>query len=60
MEITEKELERAKELVNDYCQCEFHHDADFDDLENVGVAYTTLTDEEIPIQVSLDLIQLVV
>ena len=32
--------------------------ADFSDLNNVGVAYTTLTDYEVSIQVSVDLINM--
>ena len=51
-------LEKAKELINIYCQNEFESDADFSDMENIGVAYTTLTDYEIPIQVSIDLVHM--
>ena len=52
------DLEKAKELVNGYCQDEFKNDADFSDMENIGVAYTTLTDYDIPIQVSVDLVHM--
>lgn len=53
------DLEKAKELINEYCQKEFNDGcANFSDLENVGVAYTTLTDYEIQIQVSIDLINM--
>ena len=53
------DLEKAKELINEYCQKEFNIScADFSDLKNVGVAYTTLTDYEISIQVSVDLINM--
>lgn len=48
-------LEEAKKLINNYCLSEFEHEADFRDLYNVGVGYTTITDDEIPIQVSVDL-----
>ena len=48
-------LEKAKKLINDYCIAEFDHEAEFSDLYNVGLAYTTLTDDEIPVQVSVDL-----
>lgn len=51
-------LEKEKQLINDYCLCEFGSEADFSDMENIGVAYTTLTDYEIPIQVSIDLIHM--
>lgn len=53
------ELEKAKELINEYYQKEFEEScADFSDLNNIGVAYTTLTDYEISIQVSVDLINM--
>ena len=35
---------------------EYGSPADFSDLEKVGIAYTTVTDEEIPIQVNADLV----
>ncbi len=49
-------LEQAKELIDQFCQDEYDSYADFNDLENVGIAYTTVTDEEIPIQVNVDLV----
>ncbi len=53
-----KDLEEAKKLINDYCYREFGQDADFSDLENVGVTYTTITDDELEVQVSVDLINM--
>ena len=44
------ELERAKELIDDYCQAEFDSPADFSDLTTIGIGHTTVTDDEIPIQ----------
>lgn len=52
------DIERAKELINEYCKYEFGNDADFSNMENIGVAYTTLTDYDVPIQVSVDLIHM--
>lgn len=52
----ESELERAKALIEQFCQEEYDEHADFSDLENIGVAYTTLIEDEVPIQVSVDLI----
>ena len=52
----EPELEQAKSLINDFCQSEYGDDADFSDLTKIGVAYTTVTDDEIPVQVSIDLV----
>ena len=49
-------LEIAKEFINDFCEAEYGSPADFSDLEKVGIAYTTVTDEEIPIQVNGDLV----
>ena len=49
-------LDVAKEFINDFCVAEYGSPADFSDLEKVGIAYTTVTDEEIPIQVNADLV----
>lgn len=49
-------LEIAKEFINDFCEAEYGSPADFSDLEKVSIAYTTVTDEEIPIQVNADLV----
>ena len=52
----ETSLDKAKFLINDFCEAEYREGADFDDLHNVGLAFTTLTDDELPIQVTADLI----
>lgn len=52
----ETPLDRAKYLINDFCKAEYRDGADFSDLHNVGLAYTTLTDDELPIQVTADLV----
>lgn len=52
----ETPLDKAKWLINDFCEAEYREGADFDDLHNVGLAFTTLTDDELPIQVTVDLI----
>ena len=49
-------LDVAKEFINDFCEAEYGSPADFSDLEKVGIAYTTVTDEEIHIQVNADLV----
>lgn len=51
----EDELEQAKELIEQFCQAEYGVHADFNNLEKVDIAYTT-TEEDIPVQVSVDLI----
>lgn len=55
-ELEPASLEIAKEFINDFCVAEYGSPADFSDLEKVGIAYTTVTDEEIPIQVNADLV----
>ena len=54
--IFETPLDKAKFLINDFCEAEYREGADFSDLHNVGLAFTTLTDDELPIQVTADLI----
>ena len=48
--------ERAKGLISDFCRSEYGSEADFSDPAKVGVAYTTVTDDEIPVQVNIDLV----
>lgn len=52
----ETPLDKAKFLINDFCEAEYREGADFSNLRNVGLAFTTLTDDELPIQVTADLI----
>ena len=49
-------LEKAKNLINDFCVGEYNDEADFSDLHNIGLAYTTLTDDELPVQITADLV----
>ena len=49
-------IERAKGLISDFCQSEYGSEADFSDPTKIGVAYTTVTDDEIPLQVNIDLV----
>ena len=48
--------ERAKGLISDFCRSEYGSEADFSDPAKVCVAYTTVTDDEIPVQVNIDLV----
>ena len=52
----ETPLDKAKWLINDFCETEYREGADFSDLHKVGLAFTTLTDDELPIQVTADLV----
>ena len=49
-------MERAKGLISDFCRSEYGSEVDFSDPAKIGVAYTTVTDDEIPIQVNIDLV----
>ena len=49
-------LDRAKNLIREFCQEEYDSEPDFSDLTKIGIAYTNATDEEIPIQVNVDLV----
>ena len=47
---------QAKDLINQYCRAEFGSDADFADLRQIGIGYTTITDAEHDIQAYANLI----
>ena len=49
------QLDRAKTLIDEFCAYEYASQADFSDLSKVNVAYTTVGDEDIPLQVYVDL-----
>ena len=49
-------MERAKGLISDFCRSEYDSEADFSDPTKIGVVYTTVTDDEIPVQVNIDLV----
>ena len=49
-------MERAKGMISDFCQSEYGSEADFSNPAKIGIAYTTVTDDEIPIQVNIDLV----
>ena len=53
--IEDSDLKTAKQLINDYCIEEFDTMADFSNLSDVGLAYSTTEDDEHEIQVSADL-----
>ena len=48
-------LDRAKTLIDEFCAYEYASQADFSDLSRVNIAYTTVGDEDIPLQVHVDL-----
>ena len=54
---SDAELTHAKNLIREFCQEEYDSEPDFSDLSKIGIAYTNATDEEIPIQVNVDLVE---
>ena len=52
----DKKLEEAKRLINEFAVAEYEQESDFSDLHNIGLAYTTLTDYELDVQATADLI----
>lgn len=50
-------LEKAKALIRTFWESEYgdYKESDFDDLTHVPLAYTTLTDAELPVEVFMDL-----
>lgn len=51
----EKQFETAKNLINEFCLEEYGSPADFSNLSKIGIAYTTVTDDELSIQVDVNL-----
>ena len=51
-------MAQAKSLINEFCSQEYGEssEADFSDRTKVGIAYTTITDEELEVQVEVDLV----
>lgn len=51
-------LEKAKALIRTFWESEYGDckESDFDDLTQVPLAYTTLTDAEMPVEVFIDLV----
>ena len=49
-------LEYAKSVITDFCRFKLEQEPDFSDLEKVGIGYTTITDDEVPVQVNADLV----
>ena len=53
--VLDEQLDRAKTLIDEFCAYEYASQADFSDLSRVNIAYTTVGDEDIPLQVHVDL-----
>ena len=48
-------LEKAKQLINEYCQEVFGQDADYSDLSHVDLAYGSTSDSEHTVEIFVDL-----
>lgn len=57
-EFPEDPLEQAKYFITQFCEENYRgcNEHTFDDLSSVGIGYTTITDEELPIQAYANLI----
>ncbi|MGN0661870.1 MAG: hypothetical protein ACI4LE_01850, partial [Faecalibacterium sp.] len=53
--VDEAELAYAKALIHDFCVEEYDAEPDFSDLSKISIVYTTVTDDETPLQVYVDL-----
>ena len=54
----ETPMEQAMRLINEFCQSEYESEADFSDMRNIGIGYTTVTDAEIPVQINVNLMEI--
>ena len=48
-------FEHAQKYINEFCDREYGSTADFSNINEVGIGYTTVTDDEIELQVNADL-----
>lgn len=53
---TDRYLGIAEQLIADFYEEQYRGNADFQDLEKVPVAYSTITTQELPVQVNADLL----
>ena len=56
--LTDTALDKAKRLIDDFCREEYQQEdgADYTDLANIGVAYTTTEDDKHEIQARVNLV----
>ena len=52
----EYSIDRAKKLIDEYCEREFGAPGDYTDLTSVGLGYTELEEENIPVEISVNLV----
>ena len=49
------DIDKAKQLINDFCLREYKEEANFDNLAKVSIAYTETEDTNLPLQVVVNL-----
>ena len=54
----ETPMEKAMRLISDFCEEEYGQPSDFENMREIGIGYTTITDAEIPIQIYVNLEEL--
>ena len=54
------EMERFQEAVSDFCFSEYMSTPLFEDMHEVGLLYSTIGEEEIPVSVTIDAINLTI
>ena len=47
----ETPMEKAMRLISDFCEEEYGQPSAFENMRELGIGYTTITDAEIPIQI---------
>ena len=52
----ETPMEKAMRLISDFCKREYGQASDFENMREIGIGHTTITDAEIPIQINVNLI----
>ncbi len=48
---------KASELIDAYCEAEFRSSGDYFDLRNIPIGHTTITGDEIPVQINVNLVE---
>lgn len=51
-------MKKANELIDHFCWVEYGSPADYNNLKEIGIAYTTISEDKIPLQVNVDLVNL--
>ena len=51
-------MKKANELIDHFCWVEYGSPADYNNLKEIGIAYTTIFEDKIPLQVNVDLVNL--